>query len=42
MANRKPWTDDQGEVRELTDEFFAEARKLSDLSESTSAFCGGS
>ena len=31
MANRKPWTDDEGEVRELTDEFFAEAKKFSEL-----------
>jgi uncharacterized protein (DUF4415 family) len=33
MANRKPWTDDEGEVRELTEEFFAEAKKFSDLPE---------
>jgi uncharacterized protein (DUF4415 family) len=31
MANRKPWTDDEGEVRELTDEFFGEAKKFSEL-----------
>jgi uncharacterized protein (DUF4415 family) len=31
MANRKPWTDDEGEVRELTDEVFAEAKKFSEL-----------
>ena len=31
MANRKPWTDDEGEVRELTDEFFAEAKRFDQL-----------
>ena len=33
MADRKPWTDDEGEVRELTDEFFAEAKTFHDLPE---------
>ena len=33
MANRKPWTDDEGEVRELTDEFFAEAKRFDELPE---------
>jgi hypothetical protein len=27
------WTDDEGEVRELTDELFARAKKFSDLPE---------
>lgn len=31
MANRKPLTDDQGEVRELTDEDFAHAVPFSAL-----------
>ena len=33
MANRKPWMDDEGEVRELTDEFFAEAKRFDQLPE---------
>lgn len=33
MASRRPWTDDEGEVRELTDEFFAEAKRFSELPE---------
>lgn len=33
MASRKPWTDDEGEVRELTDEFFAGAKRFSELDE---------
>jgi hypothetical protein len=31
MANRKPLTDDEGEVRELTDEDFAHAAPFSAL-----------
>jgi uncharacterized protein (DUF4415 family) len=41
MANRKPWTDDEGEVRELTDEFFAEAKSFSELPESTQRILKG-
>lgn len=33
MANRKPLTNDEGEVRELTEEDFAAAKKFSDLPE---------
>jgi uncharacterized protein (DUF4415 family) len=33
MANRKPLTDDDGEVREWTEEDFARAKRLSDLPE---------
>lgn len=33
MADPEPWTDDEGEVRELTDEFFAHAKRFSDLPE---------
>jgi uncharacterized protein (DUF4415 family) len=33
MANRRPLTNDEGEVRELTEEDFAAAKKFSDLPE---------
>ncbi len=41
MPSRKPLTDDEGEVRELTEEDFAQGQSFSDLPESTQRILRG-
>lgn len=41
MGSRKPLTDDEGEVRELTEEDFAHTKKFSDLPEEEQRILNG-